>query len=94
MTKISFFSNGANQDLKTALSYQVSPLKTFDKFIQLCIKLDNRVKQLRSQTHHPAHTGPAPASRPAPASIPASGTAPGTAPSTMDLSQADCTPRK
>ena len=42
MTKISFFSNRANQDLKTALSYQASPLKICDEFIQPCIKLDNR----------------------------------------------------
>jgi len=33
MTKISFFSNGANQDLKTALSYQGSPPETFDEFV-------------------------------------------------------------
>jgi len=46
MTKILFFSNGANQDLKTLLSYQASLPKTFDEFVQLCIKLDNRAKQL------------------------------------------------
>jgi len=46
MTKISFFFNGANQDLKTTLSYQASPPKTFDEFVQLCIKLDNRAKLL------------------------------------------------
>ena len=42
ITKNSFFSNGANQGLKTALSYQASPPDTFDAFIQLCIKLDNK----------------------------------------------------
>jgi len=86
MTKISFLSNGANQDLKTALSYQASLPETFDEFVQLCIKLDNRAKQLRSQSHRPAHTSPAPAPRPAPAPVPAPGTTSGTAPSPMDLS--------
>jgi len=94
MTKISLFSNGANQDLKTALSYQASPPETFDEFVQLCIRLDNRAKELRSQTHRPAHTGPAPTPRPTPAPVPAPGTASGTAPGTMDLSQADRSPRK
>jgi len=94
MTKISFFSNGANQDLKTALLYQASPPETFDKFVQLCIKLDNRAKQLRSQTHRPAHTGPAPAPRPAPTPVPVSGTTSSTATGPMDLSQPDRTPRK
>jgi len=94
VTKISFFSNRANQDLKIALSYQASLPETFDEFIQLCIKLDNRVKLLHCQTHRPAHTGPAPTTRPAPAPVPAPGTASGTAPGLMDLSQADRTPRK
>jgi len=94
MTKISFFSNRANQHLKTALSYQASPPETFDEFVQLCIKLDNRVKQLRSQTHRPAHTGPAPAPRPSSTPVPAPSTASGTAPGPMDLSQADRTSRK
>jgi len=94
MTKISFFCNGANQDLKTALSCQASPPETFDEFIQLCIKLDNRAKLLRSQSHRPAHTAPAPARRPAPASAPATGTASRTALGTIDLSQAARTPRK
>ena len=94
MTKISLFSNGANQDLKTALSYQASPPETFDEFVQLCIRLDNRAKELRSQTHRPAHTGPAPAPWPAPAPVPAPGTASGTTPGAMELSQADRSPRK
>jgi len=94
MTKISFFSNGANQDLKTALSYQASPPETFNEFIQLCVKLDNRAKQLRSQTHRPTHTGPAPAPCPALTPVSAPGTASGTATGPMDLSQADRTPRK
>jgi len=94
MTKISFFSNRGNQDLKTALSYQASPPETFDEFIQLCIKLDNRVKLLHSESHRPALTGPAPTLRPAPAPAPAPGTASSTAPGPMDLSQADRTPHK
>jgi len=94
MTKISFFSNGANQDLKTALSYQSSPPETFDEFVQLCIKLDNRAKQLGLQSHRPTHTGPVPAPRPAPAHTPAPSTASGTVPGPIDLSQADRTPRK
>jgi len=94
MTKISSFFNGANQDLKTALSNQASPPETFNQFIQLCIKLDNRAKQLRSQTHRPTNTSPAPATHPAPATVSAPGTASGTAPGPMDLSQTDRTPRK
>jgi len=93
MTKISFF-NEANQDMKTALSYQASPPETFDEFVQLYIKFNNRVKQLRSQSHCPAYTSSAPATRPAPAAVPAPGTVSGTAPGPMDLSQADRTPHK
>jgi len=33
MTKMSFFSNGANQGLTTALSYQASSPDTFDEFV-------------------------------------------------------------
>ena len=94
MIKILFFFNGANQDLKTVLSYQASLPETFDEFVQLCIKLDNRAKLLRSQSHRPAHTGPAPTTRPGPAPAPTPGTASGTASGPMDLSQADRTPRK
>jgi len=90
-TKISFFSNGADQGLKTALSYQVSPPETFDEFVQLCIKLYNKAKLLRSQSSRPApQNAPAhtPATRPAPS------TASGTAAGPMDLSQATRTPGK
>jgi len=90
-TKISFFSSGANQGLKTALSYQASPPETFDEFVQLCIKLDNKAKLLRSQSSRPGPQN-APAHTPAPR--PAPSTASGTAAGPMDLSQATRTPGK
>jgi len=87
MTKIFFFSNGTNQGLKTALSYQASPPDTFDEFVQLCIKLDNKAKLLRSQSSCPAPQN-TPVPRPAPS------TTTGTAAGPMDLSQAARTPGK
>jgi len=59
--KISFFSNRAKEGLKIALSYQASLPETFDQFVQLCIKLDNRAKLLyyQSSCYAPQNT-PAP----------------------------------
>jgi len=91
-TKISFFSDGVNQGLKVALSYQASPLETFDEFVQLCIKLDNRAKLLYTQNPRSAPSNPAPAPRPPTPTTPS--TATGMVPGPMDLSQADHTPRK
>lgn len=91
-TKISFFSNGANQGLKTALSYQASPPENFDEFVQLCIKLDNRAKLLHSQSSHPRPAAPTLAPPHVPRPLPS--TASGSAAGPMDLSQADRTPRK
>ena len=47
-TKISFFINGANHGLQTVLSYQASTTEVFDDFIQLCIKLENKVQLLKA----------------------------------------------
>ena len=41
LTKRSFFTEGANQGLKDALSYQISLPEDFDAFIKICVKLDN-----------------------------------------------------
>jgi len=93
ITKISFFSNGANQGLKTALSHQASPPDTFDKFVQLCIKLDNKAKLLRSQSSRLVYQN-APAHAPTPPTRPTPSTTSGTAAGPMDLSQAARTPGK
>jgi len=82
-TKIQFFTEGANHDLKTAIAYQPAPPETFDQFVQLCIKLDNSMKLLNTRKPQPRAPGPAPAqSKPVPT------TATGTAPGPMDLSNA------
>jgi len=91
-TKISFFLDGVNQGLKVALSYQASLSETFNEFVQLCIKLDNRAKLLCTQNPCSALSNPAPAPHPLPPTTP--GTVTGTAPGPMDLSQTDRTPRK
>ena len=44
LTKRSFFTEGANQGLKDALSYQISLPEDFDEFIKICIKLDNNTR--------------------------------------------------
>ena len=44
LTKRSFFTEGANQGLKDALSYQISLPDDFNEFIKVCIKLDNNVR--------------------------------------------------
>jgi len=82
-TKIQFFTEGANHDLKTTIAYQPSPPETFDQFVQLCIKLDNSMKLLNIQKPQPRAPAPAPAqAKPIPT------TATGTAPGPMDLSNA------
>jgi len=82
-TKIQFFTEGANYDLKTTIAYQHSPPETFDQFVQLCIKLDNSMKLLNTRKPQPR----APASAPVQAK-PIPTTATGTAPGPMDLSNA------
>lgn len=85
-TKISFFTNGVNSGLLTALSYQAAPPDNFDEFVKLCIKLDNRARLLRTKKPATAAATPKP-------SQPAS-TASGTASGPMDLSLADKTTSK
>jgi len=82
-TKIQFFTEGANHDLKTVIAYQPSPPETFDQFVQLCIKLDNSMKLLN--TWKPQPRAPALASAQA---KPVPTTTTGTAPVLMDLSNA------
>ena len=90
-TKISAFANSANPALKTALSYQASPPENFNEFVQLCIKLDNRAKILRSQ--NPRSSASNASSSPAPKPTTPS-TAVGTAPGPMDLPNTDRTSRR
>jgi hypothetical protein len=84
-TKISFFINGANHGLQTALSYQASTPEVFDEFIKLCIKLDNKARLLR------APKKPTPA---ASSTAPVPSTSFGTTPGPMDLSRIDKTSKK
>ena len=84
-TKISFFVNGANHGLQTALSYQASTPETFDEFIKLCIMLDNKARLLKAPKR-PTTVTSAPTS--------SSSTASGTAPGPMDLSRIDRTSKK
>ena len=93
LTKRSFFTEGVNQGLKDALSYQISLPEDFDKFIKICIKLDNNAR-LWAQSHQP-QTTPAAPKQPAPAASASSSTTAGSsAPGPMDLSTNNCTSRK
>jgi len=86
-TKIQFFTNGANHDLKTTIAYQPSPPETFDQFVQLCIKLDNNMKLLNTRKPQPRALASAPApNKPIPT------IATGMAPGPMDLSNAQKRP--
>ncbi len=87
-TKISFFTNGVNQGLLTALSYQAAPPENFDEFVKLCIKLDNRARLLRTKKPTTATATPKPSSHTH------ASTASGTASGPMDLSLADRTSKK
>ena len=46
-TKISFFKKGANNDLQVALAYQLNPSNDFDKYVAICIQLDNNIWNLK-----------------------------------------------
>jgi len=82
-TKIQFFTEGANHDLKTAIAYQPSPPESFDQFVQLYMKLDHSMKLLNTQKSQPRAPTLAPAqAKPVPT------TTTGTAPVPMDLSNA------
>ena len=50
--RFAHLTNRANAGLQTALSYQASPPENFYKFVQLCIKLDNRAKLLCPHAPH------------------------------------------
>ncbi|HLO99763.1 MAG TPA: hypothetical protein VK171_14310 [Fimbriimonas sp.] len=77
-TKISFFRRNLNQQLQTALAYNVDLPDTFNEFVQRCIKLDNNIRALELNK---------PTSGPAPASAPRTNTtATGTHSGPMDLS--------
>jgi hypothetical protein len=80
-TKISFFRKGANNDLQTALAHQLNPPDNFDKYVAMCIQLDNNIRNLKGlNTHRP----PPMATATAPPIVP--NTSSGTASGPMDLS--------
>ena len=84
-TKISFFKKGANNDIQIALAHQLNPPNNFDKYVAMCIQLDNNIRNLKGQsTHHYSHPSQNPIVSSSP-SVPAS-TSSGTAPGPMDLS--------
>ena len=82
---MSFFTKGANNDLQIALLYQLNPPDNFDKYVAMCIQLDNNIWNLKGQgTHRYSHPSQNPVVCSSP-SIPAS-TSSGTARGPMDLS--------
>ena len=84
-TKISFFKKGANNDLQIALAHQLNPPDNFDKYVAMCIQLDNNIRNLKGQgTHRYSHPSQNPVISSSP-SVPAS-TSSGTAPGPIDLS--------
>jgi hypothetical protein len=84
-TKISFFRKGANNDLQIALAHQLNPPDDFDKYVAMCIQLDNNIRNLKGQN---IHRSPYPSQNLTP-SLPTSSTSSGTAPGPMDLSAAN-----
>ena len=87
LTKRSFFTEGANQGLKDALSYQISLPEDFNEFIKICIKPNNDAR-LRAQSHQPRATSTA-ALKPVASIAPGSST-----PGPMDLSSTNRSSRK
>ena len=84
-TKISFFKKGANNDLQIALAHQLNPPDNFDKYVAMCIQLDNNIPNLKGQgTHYYSHPSQNPIVSSSP-SVPTS-TSSGTTPGPMDLS--------
>ena len=83
--QISFFKKGANNDLQIALAHQLNPPNNFDKYVAMCIQLDNNIRNLKGQgTHCYSHPSQNLIVSSSP-SVPAS-TSSGTAPRPMDLS--------
>src|SRR5258706_2802769 len=86
-TKISFFKKGASNDLQIALAHQLNPPDDFDKYVAMCIQLDNNIQNLKGQN---IHRSPYPSQNPSiTPSLPTSFTSSGTAPGPMDLSAAN-----
>ena len=46
-TRISFFQRGLQNELRKALSYRDTLPDTFDAFVQMCIRIDNRIRAHR-----------------------------------------------
>lgn len=81
-TQNSFFKNWVNNELQVALAHQLTPPEEFNKYVSMCIQLDNNIQNLKGQNihhhHHPHQNTPV-------TSHPVS-TSAGTAPGPMDLS--------
>ena len=48
-TKISFFKKGANNDLHVTLAHQLNRPDDFDKYVAMCIQVDNNIQNLKGQ---------------------------------------------
>ena len=46
-TKISFFKKEANNELQIALVYLLNPPDNFDKYVAMCIQLENNIWNLK-----------------------------------------------
>jgi hypothetical protein len=84
-TRISFFQRGLQNELRNALSYRDTLPDTFDEFVQMCIRIDNRIRAHRESNPAPRTQGGQFA--PNNTNIPSTST--GTHPGPMDLSAAN-----
>ena len=76
---------GANNELQVALAHQLNPPEQFNKYVAMCIQLDNNIHNLKGQnTHHHPHPQQISSVTPHPAS-----TSTGMTTRPMDLSAAD-----
>lgn len=83
-TKISFFQQELSYEVQKGLTYYINPLEIFNNFMQLSIKINNRLQPLEKGPKESLSS-----SQPKPAS-----TSCGTQPSPMNLSITNCTSRK
>ena len=88
LTKRSFFTEVANQGLKDAITFQISLPEDFDKFIKICMKLDNNA-HLHTQSHYPLRATSTTAPKPATSTSAGSST-----PGSIDISTTNHTSPK
>ena len=88
-TKIFFFKKGANNDLQVTLVHQLNSSNNFDKYVVMCIQLDNDIWNLMGQgTHYYPHSPQNPVVSSSPSVL--TSTSLGTAPGPIDLSALNC----